>query len=295
MVKTGDGSLVDCRIKGKFRLNDLKNTNPVAVGDNVILASEDGQNTAVITEILPRGNYISRQSPRFKHARHIIASNVDQAFLITTVAKPRTSTGFIDRFLVTAEAYHIETHIIFNKQDVLSFNELAKQEEIQGIYEKIGYNTQLVSAITGTGVEILTKQMKDKATLFAGHSGVGKSSLINAILPGLDLKTAEISRQHKKGTHSTTYAEMFDLPFGGYIIDTPGIKEFGVLDLEPEEVSHYYPEMKELVPDCKFNNCTHISEPNCAVLAALENGVIYKERYKNYLNIVEDCKTANKN
>ena len=291
-VKTDEGDFVDCRVKGKFRLDDLNNTNPVAVGDNVMIEFEDGTDTAVISEILPRQNYISRQSPRLKHARHIIASNLDQAFLIATVANPRTSTGFIDRFLVTAEAYHIKCHVIFNKQDILSEKEKVKQEKITNIYEQIGYPVHLVSANTGENIEVLKSLLENKTTLLSGHSGVGKSTLINAIHPDLDLKTSVISKSTQKGMHATTYAEMFALPFSGYIIDTPGIKEFGILDLEPEEVSHYFPEMLPLIGECKFNNCLHLDEPSCVVKEALDQGSICRERYKNYRNIVEDCKVS---
>jgi len=291
-VVTNDGTIVDCRIKGKFRLDNLKSTNPVAVGDHVVIELEDASDTAIIQEILPRGNYISRQSPRHKYARHIIASNLDQAFLIATVAFPRTSTGFIDRFLVTAEAYHINTHLIFNKQDLLSEKEKAKQENIITYYREIGYPVHLVSAQTGLNIDQLTNAMKNKTTLLSGHSGVGKSTLINVIHPGLDLKTSLVSKSTQKGVHATTYAEMFTLPFGGFIIDTPGIKEFSILDLEPEEVGHYFPEMVGLIGGCKFNNCLHLNEPNCAVKNALDCGTIHPERYKNYCNIVEDCKKS---
>lgn len=294
LVRTKDGAFVDCRVKGKFRLDELNHTNPVAVGDQVMIEFEDSTGTAMITDILPRSNYISRQSPRLKHARHIIASNLDQAFLIATIAHPRTSTGFIDRFLVTAEAYHIKGHLVFNKQDIFSNKEKDKQEKITTMYESIGYPVHLVSAHTGLNMEELQAHMKNKTTLLAGHSGVGKSTLINFIHPGLDIKTSEVSKSTQKGMHATTFAEMFTLPFGGYLIDTPGIKEFGILDLEAEEVSHYYPEMVGLITNCKFNNCLHLEEPDCAVKNALNRGVIHHERYKNYRNIVEDCINSSK-
>lgn len=291
VVKTEDGRQVDCRVKGKFRQDSIKSTNPVAVGDKVTIEDEEGHDTAIISAIHERDNFMSRQSPRHKHARHIIAANIDQAFLIVTVARPRTSTGFIDRFLVTAEAYHIPTHLIFNKQDALKDKQRKKQAQMVSIYEAIDYPTHLVAAITGKNIDGVKQSMKDKTTLLAGHSGVGKSTLINAIIPDLNLKTDQISKTTEKGKHITTYAEMHELPFGGYIIDTPGIKEFGVLDLAPEEVSHYFVEMRELLTQCKFNNCLHVSEPGCAVREALEQGRINTERYKNYLTILEDCKS----
>jgi len=291
-VITKDGTLVDCRIKGKFRLYENGQTNPVAVGDHVVIAFEETSDSAIIQDILPRENYISRQSPRHKYTRHIIASNIDQAFLIATVAHPRTSSGFIDRFLVTAEAYHINTHLVFNKQDIFSEREKIKQEKLTSIYENIGYPVHLVSVQTGLNMEALIDTMKNQTSLLCGHSGVGKSTFINAIHPDLDLKTSIVSKSTQKGMHATTYAEMFALPFGGFIVDTPGIKEFGILDLEPAEVSHYYPEMVGLEGDCKFNNCLHQNEPNCAVKEAVDQGTIHPERYKNYINIVDDCKKS---
>ena len=289
LVRLNDGRRADCRVKGKFRLDEEKITNPVAVGDNVSLELEETDGTAVIAEILPRINYISRQSPRQKQARHIIAANVDQAFLIATIANPRTSTGFIDRFLLTAEAYGIPAHIIFNKQDVLKGKDLKKQGEVVRIYQQIGYPVHLVSALSEGDVGKIKLLMKNKTTLLSGHSGVGKSTLINAIHPQANLKTGEISEFSQKGKHVTTFAEMLELPFGGYVVDTPGIKEFGLLDIEPNEVSHYFREMRDLLNDCKFNNCLHINEPKCAIKHALEQGKIPEERYKNYLRMLEDC------
>jgi len=290
LVRLDEGGQINCTVRGKFRLDEEKTTNPVAVGDSVIVEFTEG----VITEILPRTNYISRQSPRQKAARHIIASNIDQAFLIATIAQPRTSTGFIDRFLLAAEAYGIPAHIIFNKQDIIKGKDLKKQEEAASVYRKIGYPVHLVSALSENDVEQIRRLMKEKTTLISGHSGVGKSTLINAIHPDANLKTGDISEYHQKGMHVTTFAEMFELPFGGYVIDTPGIKEFGLLDIEPNEVSHYFREMRDLINDCKFNNCLHLNEPKCAVRQALEAGDIPEERYKNYLNILEDCETAKK-
>ncbi len=291
-VLLDDGRKFDCRVKGKFRLDEEKLTNPVAVGDNVMVEFEETDGTAVISEISQRKNYISRQSPRIKQARHIIAANLDQAFLIATIASPRTSTGFIDRFLLTAEAYDISAHIIFNKQDILKGKDLKKQNEVVEIYKRINYPVHLICATSNEDIEPIGELMKGKTTLLAGHSGVGKSTLINSIYPDAELKTGEISAYHQKGTHVTTFAEMFELPNGGFVIDTPGMKEFGLLDIEPYEVSHYFREMRELVNNCKFNNCLHVNEPKCAVKQALEEGRIHAERYKNYLNILEDCKMA---
>jgi len=291
LARLDNGSRVECRVKGKFKLEEEKLTNPIAVGDFVTVEFEETENTAVIAEILPRKNFISRQSPRQKQARHIIAANIDQAFLVATISNPRTSTGFIDRFLLTAEAYDIPAHILFNKQDLLGEKDLKKQEEICTALRQIQYPVHLISAQTKAGMSMLESLLKEKTTLISGHSGVGKSTLINAIHPVANLKTGEISEYHQKGMHVTTFAEMHELPFGGYVIDTPGIKEFGLLDIEPQEVSHYFREMRELVNECKFNNCLHVNEPKCAVKQALQEGKISEERYKNYLNILEDSKT----
>jgi ribosome biogenesis GTPase len=288
-VRLIDGRTISARLKGKFRLEGSKSSNPIAVGDEVEI-STDEQKDSVIAEILPRRNYISRQSPKHQLARNIIAANLDQAFLVATIANPRTSSGFIDRFLVTAEAYHIPGHIIFNKQDILTEKDLEKQAEFIEIYQSAGYPIHLVSALNTVNIDSLTSLMKDKVTLVAGHSGVGKSTLINAIQPDLGLRTAEISHKHAKGTHTTTFAEMFDLPGGGYIIDTPGIKEFGIMDLEPEEVSHYFPEMRDRLQGCQFNNCLHTDEKKCAIKDAINAGEISIERYTNYLNILADAK-----
>ena len=293
-VRLDDGKRIDCRLKGKFRLDEEKVTNPVAVGDVVSVEFEAAEETAVIEEIFPRKNYISRQSPRQKQARHIIAANLDQAFLIATVAQPRTSTGFIDRFLLTAEAYDIPAHIFFNKQDILKKKELQKQEWMAEIYKNIGYDVHLISALSASDANAVFELMKEKTTLLAGHSGVGKSTFINAIHPKANVKTGEISEYHQKGKHVTTFAEIFELPFGGYVIDTPGIKEFGLLDIVPNEVSHYFREMVPVVENCKFNNCLHVNEPKCAVKEAVVAGEISEERFKNYLNILADCETAKK-
>ena len=292
MVLGQNGMMYNSRLKGKFRLEESKSSNPVAVGDDVVISFDEGDTT--ISEIKPRRNYISRQSPKHQLARNIIAANLDQAFLVATIANPRTSTGFIDRFLVTAEAFHIPAHIIFNKQDIMTENDLEKQDELQDIYTKAGYTVHLVSATEEMNIDSLKELMKDKVTLVSGHSGTGKSTLINAINPGLNLRTSVISKKHHKGTHTTTFAEMFELSFGGYIIDTPGIKEFGMMDLEKEEVGHYFPEIREAMGGCQFNNCLHLDEPKCAVKEAVIKGQISLVRYENYQNILEDVRNIQK-
>lgn len=290
-VKTDAGALVEARLKGKIRLQELDTTNPVAVGDYVVL-EKDGNDT-MITDIVDRDNFIIRQSPSKRMARHILAANVDQAFLIVTMSRPRTSSGFIDRFLITAEAYHIPVVLIFNKQDALSEKDREKQAEFAQIYADCGYKVAFVSALQNIGVEELKVTMKDKTTLFCGHSGVGKSTLANAIDESLKLRTKEISNKYEKGVHTTTFAELFELPFGGSIIDIPGIKEFGVIDFEMQEVGHFFPEMKRYLSGCKYSNCLHDNEPDCAVKKALESDKISFERYKNYLNILSDIEEFN--
>jgi ribosome biogenesis GTPase len=288
-VKTEDGRIIECRLKGKFKIEGIKNTNPLAVGDHVLL--DDSEGNVVITDWLKRKNYITRESPRHEHARHIIAANIDQACLVATVAQPRTSTGFIDRFLLTAEAYHIPAFIVFNKSDIYDKKEWNKLDQLLYVYQLAGYDTLIVSAHTSNNLEKLTERLKNKITLLSGHSGVGKSSLINRISPSLHLRVGEISRKYEKGIHTTTFAEMHDLDFGGSIIDTPGIKEFGITDMLPEEVSHYFREFQPLISRCKFNNCLHEEEPGCAVKQALYAGNIHPERYLNYLNILADTKS----
>jgi ribosome biogenesis GTPase len=288
-VKTEAGNILECRLKGKFKIDGLKNTNPLAVGDNVIIDTSEGD--TVISEWLERKNYITRESPKHEHARHIIAANLDQACLVATVSQPRTSTGFIDRFLLTAEAYHIPAFIVFNKQDIFNEKELKKQAEMLRMYKMAGYSALTTSLVTKENLDALTAKLKNKVTLLSGHSGVGKSTLINAISPSLDLRMGAISRKHEKGMHTTTFAEMHDLDFGGSIIDTPGIKEFGITDMLPEEVGHYFKEFQPLIPKCKFNNCLHEEEPGCAVRQQLDAGNIYPERYINYLNILADSKS----
>lgn len=287
-VRALDGNHYNCRIRGTFRMKGIKTTNPVAVGDRVKFEPESNDKIGMITEIAERKNYIIRKATKLSKISHIIASNIDQTFLIVTLAYPRTSTGFIDRFLVTTEAYHIPARIIFNKIDIYDDKLKDLLKETIDIYTSAGYPCFSVSAKTKENIELLKREMENKTTLFAGHSGVGKSSIINAIEPGMDLKTGALSVQHKKGKHITTFAEMHELSFGGFIIDTPGIKEFGLRDFVKEEVAERFPEMRALMGDCKFHNCTHVHEPGCAVKKALKEGKISETRYRNYLGILDD-------
>jgi len=284
-VQTPDGRRYDCRIKGKFRIKGLTTTNPVAVGDKVDFELEPEQEQGVITKLYDRRNYIIRKSINLSKQAQIIAANLDQAFLVVTLASPRTSLGFIDRFLVTAEAYDIPASLVYNKLDMFSKEGLEILSEYKMVYEKLGYPCYEVSALKGTNIPALKGKLKDKITLFSGHSGVGKSSLMNAILPDLDLRTMEVSEWSDKGMHTTTFAEMYDLPGGGSIIDTLGIRELGVIDIEQQELSHFFPEMRSRLNQCRFNNCRHINEPGCAVLEALEEGNIEPSRYESYLSI----------
>lgn len=286
-VVAEDGETYDCRIKGKFRIKGIKTTNPIAVGDKVHFELEPNSVTGVIDVLHPRKNYIIRKSINLSKQAQIIAANLDQAFLIVTLASPRTSLGFIDRFLATAEAYDVPTCLVFNKLDLFSEHGLEMLEEYKMIYEKIGYPCYEISALKGTNIPIIEALLKDKVTLFSGHSGVGKSSLINALLPGFEIKTGEISAASDKGQHTTTFAEMHALPFGGYLIDTPGIRELGVVDIEKEVLSHFFVEMRDRLNQCRFNNCRHVNEPGCAVLAAVENDEIAVSRYESYLSIYD--------
>lgn len=286
-----NGETINCRIKGKFRTLDIKTTNPIAVGDHVDVEPEPEQDTGLITALHPRKNYIIRKSVNLSKQAQIIAANLDQAFLIVTLASPRTSLGFIDRFLVTAEAYAIPARLIFNKLDLFSDEGLDILKQYQEIYEKAGYPCYSVSAVEQTNLEQIKELLKDQVTLVSGHSGVGKSTLINALLPGSQLKTGDISDWSDKGKHTTTFAEMFDLPFGGYLIDTPGIRELGVFDIEKQELGRLFPEIRELMSDCKFHNCRHINEPGCAVLRAVENDEIEPSRYDSYLSIYHNYDT----
>lgn len=287
-LKDETGKFWNGRIKGVLKLDDITSTNPVAVGDWVEAEPEnENDKTAVISEILHRHNYINRQSPRHKHQHHIVAANLDQSMLIATLKEPRTSQGFIDRFLVASEMYHVPALIVFNKSDLYKSKELEKYKAWKEMYETIGYKVLLVSAEKKEGIENLTILLKDKVTLVSGHSGVGKSSLLNVIFPNMNLKTGDISGWSGKGQHTTTFAEMFDLPGGGQIIDTPGMREFGLVDIEKQEVSHYFPEMRDRLNDCQFNNCLHINEPGCAIKEAVVNGDIHEDRYVSYVSILD--------
>jgi ribosome biogenesis GTPase len=288
-VKTDLGAIYQCRIKGKFRLKGIKSTNPIAVGDVVDfeLETKNDTTTGVINTIQDRKNYIVRKSVNLSKQTHIIASNIDQVFLLITIDNPPTFTSFIDRFLVTAEAYSIKTILLFNKIDTYDNDTLDEVKYLAHVYRKIGYECIGISATTGKNIDKVKALMTGKVSMFAGHSGVGKSTLVNAIEPELDLKTKAISTQHSQGQHTTTFAEMFDLSFGAKIIDTPGIKGFGVVDIEREEVGDFFPEFFKLKQNCKFNNCLHKEEPKCAVKAALDNDEVSYSRYRSYLQILE--------
>ncbi len=287
-VKAEDGKFYNARIKGKFKIEDITSTNPLAVGDEVEMEHEnESENSVIITEIHPRRNYINRQSPSHRMQHHIVAANIDQSLLIATLKEPRTSQGFIDRFLVASEAYHVPAIIVFNKADLYKAKEQKIFEEWKAMYEAIGYTVILSSMKEKTGVEEIRSLLKDKITLISGHSGVGKSTFINIIYPELELKTQEVSGWSGKGLHTTTFAEMFDLPGGGRIIDTPGVREFGLVDISRQELSHYYPEMRELIQECQFNNCLHVNEPGCAIKEAVLSGKIHENRYVSYVNILD--------
>ena len=288
-VKTQLGDTYECRIKGKFRIKGIKSTNPIAVGDVVDfeLEKDNDKESGVIFHIHDRKNYIVRKSVNLSKQTHIISANIDQVFLMITINNPPTLTSFIDRFLVTAEAYSIKTILIFNKIDTYNEETLNEVKYLAHVYRKIGYECIGVSAKTGKNVDQVKSLMRDQVSMFSGHSGVGKSTLVNAIEPELNLKTKEISQQHMQGQHTTTFAEMFDLSFGAKIIDTPGIKGFGVVDMDKEEVGDYFPEFFSLKQDCKFNNCLHLQEPKCAVKEALDNDEIAFSRYRSYLQIIE--------
>ncbi len=276
------------RLKGKFKIKGLKVTNPIAVGDRVQFEVEDiTENTAVILDIDPRENYIIRQSVHKTAHGHILAANIDQAVMLATLTLPRTSLGFIDRFLVTAEAFRIPTTVVFNKTDILNDEGLAYQQEIMDMYESIGYRCMATSATEGDGVEAFRQLLDHKITLLSGHSGVGKSSLVNAIAPDLNLRTNEVSTFANKGVHTTTFAEMFELAPDTFIIDTPGIKELGLVDMAKEEISHYFPEMRDRLNQCRFNNCLHVNEPGCAVKEAVGEGDIAESRYMSYLSMLD--------
>ena len=286
-VKTDEGKVIESKIKGNFRLKGIRSTNPVAVGDRVeIVTNQEG--TAFITSIDDRRNYIVRKSPNLSKQSHILAANLDQAFLIVTVSHPQTSTTFIDRFLAGAEAYRVPVVLVFNKRDILDEDEQRYQQMMMTLYKTIGYDCCEICAATGEGVDELRPLLADKVTLFSGNSGVGKSTLINILIPDAQQRTAEISDAHDTGMHTTTFSEMLELPGGGYVIDTPGIKGFGTFDIEKEELTSYFREIFEFSKECKFSNCTHTHEPGCAVRKAVEDHFIAESRYQSYLSMLED-------
>ncbi|HCY40625.1 MAG TPA: ribosome small subunit-dependent GTPase A [Prolixibacteraceae bacterium] len=291
-VKTDDGNSIECRIKGNFRIKGIRSTNPIAVGDHVEITEQKEDNnseglvTGLITNIIERKNYIIRKSPNLSKESHIIAANIDQAFLIVTIKHPVTTTTFIDRFLVSAEAYRIPCRIIFNKTDLYDEEQTLLMNSLIDIYEAAGYKCLKISAKKNIGIEELKLMIKDKTNVLSGHSGVGKSTIINSIQPGLMLKTGIISDSHHSGKHTTTYSEMIDLDFGGFIIDTPGIKGFGLLEMVKEEISHYFPEMFQLLNNCQYYNCTHTHEPGCAVKKAVTDGQIAESRYDTYVGLL---------
>lgn len=303
-VRTDDGQLLQCKVKGNFRLRGIRSTNPVAVGDRVVvqdtgmnsepgtrnseLETRNSKSVGLITEILDRKNYIIRRASNLSKQSHILAANVDQVLLVVTIAHPETSTTFIDRFLATAEAYRVPVILIFNKSDIFDEIDKKRTSELISLYSRLGYECVVCSALTGQGIEPLSQLLRDKTTLVSGNSGVGKSTLLNALIPGLDVETAEISQAHDTGQHTTTFSAMYGLPLGGWLIDTPGIKGFGTFDIEREELSHYFREIFRESEGCRFDNCTHTHEPACAVLQAVEEGRIALTRYASYLNMLDD-------
>ncbi len=287
-VRSEDGTRYDCKLKGLFRIKGLRSTNPVAIGDHVEFDIQPDEGTGMITKIGERSNYIIRKAINLSSVTQIIAANLDQAFLIVTLAQPRTSNGFIDRYLVTATGYYIPAILVFNKIDLYDERLSAYEKELKEIYQKAGYPCYSLSALTGEGLQPVKNLLKDKINLFVGHSGAGKSALISAIQPGLNLKVGSISDYHQKGKHTTTFAEMFELDDGGFIIDTPGLREFGLIDFEKSEIPRCFPEMERLLPHCQYKNCTHTHEPNCAVKKGLGTGDISQMRYNSYLSILND-------
>lgn len=287
LVRTDDGSDVECKVKGNFRLKDIRSTNPIAVGDRVTIVPNN-EGTALITQIEDRRNYIIRRSSNLSKQSHILAANIDLCFLIVTINHPVTSTVFIDRFLAAAEAYRVPVNLIFNKTDLYAEEEIEYMDALISLYDYIGYPSIRISALHNTGLEILQEKIKNKITLFSGHSGVGKSTLINALVPDVHLKTGAISGYHGKGMHTTTFSEMIELPQGGFIIDTPGIKGFGTVDMEKNEIFHFFPEIFKASKDCRYNNCIHINEPGCAVREAVENHYISESRYKSYMSMMQE-------
>ncbi len=288
VAKATDGKLYNARIKGIFKIDEITSTNPLAVGDEVDMVVEDIQEeSAMIDHIYDRKNYVARVSPHNKRQHHIIASNLDQSILFATLKEPKTSQGFMDRFLISCESYHIPAIIVFNKADLYKKKEMERFALLKEIYENIGYKVVLVSVQNGQGVAEVKAMLQNKTTLLSGHSGVGKSTFINAVFPQFNLRTQEVSGWSGKGLHTTTFAEMFDLDMGGQIIDTPGVREFGIVDISKQELSHFFPEMRVLINDCQFNNCMHINEPGCAVKDAVNAGTVSVDRYASYLTILD--------
>ena len=286
-VLYGDGKIIDCSIKGKLRIKEFRTTNPVAVGDNILFEIEKKTNSGIITEVLDRRNWILRKASNLSKHSQIIAANIDQVFLMITIILPETPVEFIDRFLITAEAYRVPAKIIINKTDLYGENEVAKMEYLEALYKNIGYECIRLSLKEETNMDVLKQLMKGKTSLISGNSGVGKTTLLNAFNPLLKLKTAEISNYHKQGKHITTFPEMHKMPFDGYVIDTPGIRGFGVVDMERNEIYHFFREIFTISKECRFNNCLHLDEPGCAVRDAVEKGEIAFLRYKSYLNIMD--------
>ena len=294
VVKTAAGAVWNARLKGLFKLDEITSTNPLAVGDEVDFEPEnEGEQTALITAIHDRRNYINRQSPSHRMQHHIVAANIDQSFLLVTLKEPRTSQGFIDRWLVTCEAYHVPAVLLFNKADLYRKKEEERFDAWKAMYEGVGYRTIRMSVQTGEGLEEVNKLLQGKISLLSGHSGVGKSSFLNALLPGLRLKTQGVSGWSGKGIHTTTFAEMFDLPMGGRIIDTPGMREFGLVNISKQELSGYFPEMRVFAGQCQFNNCLHLEEPGCRVKEAVSDGRIAADRYESYYAILHSIEENN--
>ncbi len=292
ILKNTEGEFINARLKGKLKLKGITSTNPIAVGDIVEVDAEALEGNLVISKIYERRNYINRVSPHNKNKHHIVASNLDQSLLFATLKDPKTSFGFIDRFLVTSEAYKVPAIIVFNKADLFTEKEMLKFDLAKKNYEAIGYKIMLMSIEKNEGTQAVKDLLKNKITLLSGHSGVGKSTFINFVLPALDLKTIEVSNWSGKGMHTTTFAQMYDLPFGGTIIDTPGIREMGIVDVPKNELAQYFPEMRAIMNDCKFNNCQHFNEPGCAVKVALNNAIISEERYLSYLSIKDSIEVV---
>ena len=293
VVKAADQKFWDARLRGSFKIDGLTSTNPLVVGDDVEIEPESSDTGAVISEIYTRRNYINRQSPAHKMQQHIVAANIDQSLLIASLKEPRTSQGFIDRFLVTGEAYHIPSLLILNKADIYGKKEMEKFRQWEEMYTSCGYKIVLASILEGRGIDELKKLLHNKVSLLSGPSGVGKSSFINSVFPAMHSKTRDVSGWSGKGMHTTTFAEMFDLPEGGQIIDTPGLREFGLVNISREELSHYFPEMRDRLQDCLFNDCLHLNEPGCAIKKALQEGEIYADRYNSYCKILESIEENN--